>query len=276
MSAEDYDIHIQKRSHKDRVIEQQAQRQNGIGNHLVRTTSMVLLNDSHGVDQHINSKSNSSGSSVVHNYAENTDRSRASSLDIPSNPVGTLKLGNEIDFEEICRAITHSIKNECTFRTPQRIAYEMKIFDTLSHHLKAFDSTLRLKIFGSTTYGFGGCNTNLNLLVNTGEKEKSITFARLCGNKLNILIYSISGESNQEAIVALYSFEKFLKDPAIRSGIEVLPSIGGDRVQKRRLHLVHSASGIRCFIRFDSNFELAESSQIIRDCILHDPNCKSI
>lgn len=75
--------------------------------------------------------------------------------------------------------------------------------------------------------------------------------------------------------MALYSFQKFLKDPAIQSDFEILPSINGDRVQKRRIPANHHASGIHCFIQFDSTFELAKSSQAIRDCILHEPICKS-
>lgn len=169
MCPEDFNIHIQKRNHKDKVVEQQSQRQNGLGHHLVRTTSMVLLNDNNGVSQHTNPKSNSSDSSIVHDDG-NTDRSRSSSLEIPSNPLSTFKLENVINFEEVCRAITHSLKDKCTFRTAQRIACETKIIDKLSHHIKAFDSTLQLKIFGSASYGFGGPKTNLNILVNAGEK----------------------------------------------------------------------------------------------------------
>lgn len=86
----------------------------------------------------------------------------------------------------------------------------------------------------------------------------------------------ILGESSQAAIVTLYSFEKFLKDSAIKSDFKISPSISGDRVQKRRIQAIHNTSGIYCFIQFDSSSDLAESSQAIRDCILHDPICKSI
>lgn len=85
---------------------------------------------------------------------------------------------------------------------------------------------------------------------------------------------SISGDSDQKAIVALYSFEKFLKASAAQSDFEILLSVSGDRVQKRRISVIHNASGIHCLIQFDSSFELAESSQSIRDCILHEPICK--
>lgn len=169
MSLEDYNIHVQKKNHKEKEIEQQSQRQNKLGKHLVRTTSMVLVNDNNGVNQHNNLRSISSDSNLVQNGK--TDTSRASSLDLSEcSP----KLKNPIDFEEVCAAITYSTKNECIFRTAQRIAYETKIINILSHYIKAFDSTLRLKIFGSTTYGFGGSRTNFNILVNTGKKRSII------------------------------------------------------------------------------------------------------
>lgn len=155
----------------------------------MRTTSSVLLNDNNGVSQRINLKSNSSDSTAAHNIG-NSDRSRASSLDIPSNPRSTFNSENAIDFEEVCRAITHSTKNECTFRTAQRNSNETKIIGKLLHYIKAFDSTLRFRTFGSTTYGFGGSNMNFNILVNTGEKKiYNMIFARFSANEINVLIY---------------------------------------------------------------------------------------
>lgn len=169
MCLEDYNIHIQKKNHKDKEIEYQSQRQNGFGNHLVRTTSMVLVNDNKTVIQSTNIRSDSSDNSSVHNG--NTDRSRASSVDISPRPSSISELGNLIDFEAACMAITRNINNECIFRTAQRTAFETKIINNLSHYLKAFDSTLQLKIFGSTTYGFGGSKMNFNILVNTGNEK---------------------------------------------------------------------------------------------------------
>lgn len=152
---EDFNAHIQKKSHKDNEIEHKSQQQNGSGNHLVRTTSMVSVNDKRTMSQRSNQSSDSSD--------DNSRRSRASSVDI--SPCSA------ISFEAACEAITRNIQNECIFRTPQRTAYETKITNNLSHYLKAFDSTLQLKIFGSTTYGFGGSKTNFNILVSTGNER---------------------------------------------------------------------------------------------------------
>lgn len=74
--------------------------------------------------------------------------------------------------------------------------------------------------------------------------------------------------------MALQLFEKSLKTPDVQNDFTVLSSISGDRVQKRRMQVIHNVSGILCWIQFDSTFELAESSQILRNCIMHDPICK--
>lgn len=168
MGLDDYNIHIQKKNHKDKEIEHQAQRPNGLGNHLVRTTSMVLVNDNKSVNQCTNQSTDSSDNDSAQN--SHTNRSRASSVDISPRCPSTSELDNLIDFEAACEAIARNIKNECIFRSAQRTAHETKIINNLSHHLKAFDSTLQLKIFGSTTYGFGGSKVNFNILVNTGNE----------------------------------------------------------------------------------------------------------
>lgn len=56
------------------------------------------------------------------------------------------------------------------FRTLERITHEMDLVQLLGRHLKAFDSKLELMPFGSSTYGFGGCSTDFNILVSTGMK----------------------------------------------------------------------------------------------------------
>lgn len=60
----------------------------------------------------------------------------------------------------------------------------------------------------------------------------------------------------------------------IQNDFKVLASINGDRVQNKRLQAIHIASGILCWIQFDTDFEMAESSQIIRNYIMHAPICK--
>lgn len=81
--------------------------------------------------------------------------------------------------------------------------------------------------------------------------------------------------------MAFCTFEKYLKAVAavpsrVQPKFKVLSSISASRVQNRRLQVIHIASGILCWIQFQSNFELAESSQTVRDCIMHSPICKII
>lgn len=76
-------------------------------------------------------------------------------------------------------------------------------------------------------------------------------------------------------MVALRSFEKIIKWPGAQTDFKVLETIHADRMQKKHLQLIHIASGIKCTLQFDATYELAESSQIIRDCISYAPICKS-
>lgn len=65
-----------------------------------------------------------------------------------------------------------------------------------------------------------------------------------------------------------------MKWPGAQPDFNVLETIHGDRAQKRRLRVIHTATGIQCTLQCDVNFELAESSQIIRDCVTYAPICK--
>lgn len=84
-----------------------------------------------------------------------------------------------------------------------------------------------------------------------------------------------TGDSEQKPFVALQTFQKLLNQTTdIQNDFTVLSMITGDRVQKRRLQVIHNASSILCWIQFDTTFELAESSQIVRNYIQYDPICK--
>lgn len=174
LGSEDFHSHIQRRSHKDKETQLEAQRSshNGTGNHLMRTISLGLINDSNNQNQHNNTKSNAAGSNTVPNG--HTERPRASSLDITPSLLIAHKLENGFDFGDVYQTIASTIKKDCISRTPQRIAYETKIIDILSRYIEKFDSKLEAMPFGSATYGFGGRNTDFNILVNTGKIYKEI------------------------------------------------------------------------------------------------------
>lgn len=168
LTLEDFNTHIQKRSHKDKETKQQAHQSvhNVIGNHSERTTSMVLMNDANS--QMNIAKSNSPDNNLIQN--SHIERSSASSLDsIPGLPI-THNLENGVG--DGCRVKSYAAKSQYSSRTVQRIQHEAQVIDNLTRYLKAFDSTLRFKPFGSATYGFGGSDTNFNILVNTSTDYK--------------------------------------------------------------------------------------------------------
>lgn len=72
----------------------------------------------------------------------------------------------------------------------------------------------------------------------------------------------------------MHEFNKFLKTPDVQNDFETLDKLSGTRVQKTRLQLLHKYSGILCWVQFGTDFELAETNQIIRDYIQHTPHCK--
>lgn len=57
---------------------------------------------------------------------------------------------------------------------------------------------------------------------------------------------------------------------------EFLDRTYGNRVQKSRLKVYHKDTDILCWMHFGASFQLAETSQIIRNCILQAPICKYI
>lgn len=77
----------------------------------------------------------------------------------------------------------------------------------------------------------------------------------------------------QQQIPILHSFRKILEAPDVLTCFDILASIDGNRVHKKRLQILHKASGIRCLIESDSTLNICESSQLIRNCISLAPIC---
>lgn len=78
----------------------------------------------------------------------------------------------------------------------------------------------------------------------------------------------------QKPFEKFQSIEMLFKSYDLQTDFKVLSSIKGDRVRRTRFEVVHNTSGILCSIQVSSSSELAESSQIIRNCIMHSPICK--
>lgn len=115
-------------------------------------------------------KSASSQSSLAHRASiDSFEVSRG--ITPPILPI-TVNLKNCINADHVSRAVTAKII-DLTNRTAQRISNEKQIADLLTGHLKQIDSTVRLVPFGSTTYGFGGANTNFNILIDSSKRNST-------------------------------------------------------------------------------------------------------
>lgn len=96
-------------------------------------------------------------------------------FDIPRSSNATKKLEDVVEIEQVAQAISAGII-EITSRTTARVHNEKRIVTLLTQFLKVFDPTLEVISFGSATYGFGGAETNFNILVNTGEIHSTFLF----------------------------------------------------------------------------------------------------
>lgn len=174
MSSEDFNIHIQKRSHKDKKTELKSTQHNGHDNDLVRTTPMALVNDVNSVN------GDQLTISSYHTVAtsSNCDRFRASSISVSSNSGTLQKLQNVIKIEQVLRAIPTTAAILIN-RMVDRCFHEIEIVALLMSYLNIFDSTFKVMPFGSATFGFGGSSTNLNILVNAGNQKNHIILAKM-------------------------------------------------------------------------------------------------
>lgn len=174
LSSEDFVAHIQKKSHKEKEIERQQMRQNESECNYVTATSRISVNESNSVS--VNSGQTSSSASVVSN-SDTKEASKPNCVDIPSSTIVRSKLKDTIEIEQVFEAITAEIVYT-TSRTVSRIKNEAQIVALLTHYLNKFNPMLELRTFGSATYGFGGANTNFNILVDAGRNYdfNSLTF----------------------------------------------------------------------------------------------------
>lgn len=160
MNSEDFKAHVQKKNHKDNVLEKQKHQK-------------LNINTSQS-NQDINSEPSCSAkdtpdSKLVKssNVSNNHD---GLSISTPNHrEVGKLdvKLHDVIEVKEIAQAIGAEFTDLCS-RTKSRIQNEIQILECLKDHVKAFDSSLNVTSIGSNSYGFGGTNTNFNILVKSG------------------------------------------------------------------------------------------------------------
>lgn len=91
---------------------------------------------------------------------------------------------------------------------------------------------------------------------------------------MSFVISQGGSKSEQNAIVLQHNFEKLMKTPGTQEEFEIFESLSGNRVQRKRLQLLHKPSRILCWIQFSTDFELAQPNQTIRDCINRSPICE--
>lgn len=62
--------------------------------------------------------------------------------------------------------------------------------------------------------------------------------------------------------------------PEFQSHFELMAKLKGNRAISKRIKLYHKATDTICLIHLGLNSGMADTSQIIRNCILHAPICK--
>lgn len=167
MNSDDYDAHIQKQYHKGKVTELKLPRGNTDEN-------VPKANNSNDMSCSVENGHNTepqpfSFDDSLNNKCVNADDSKVDGKEIASNWIVSVKLENVIKADHISREIMSEMI-DLTSRTEDRLQSEAQVLKSLGCYIKKIDTKLSLLPFGSATYGFGGANTNLNILINTGSR----------------------------------------------------------------------------------------------------------
>lgn len=171
-------MHIRRQSHKDKECALKSQQQNESSKQLVQATSVNSTNtDGMNVDPKPNGIVVSTNSTAVDHNGSSSSRSKSSSIDIAPKRISTMKLVDVINVNQFPQTIV-ATAIDLTSRTHQRIFHEKQIVKLLMGELRKFDTTLRMLPFGSATYGYGGTDTNFNILVNAGNRNLHIRFSQ--------------------------------------------------------------------------------------------------
>lgn len=173
------------------------------------------------------------------------------------------KLENVIKADHISRAIMSEMV-DLTSRTKDRLKNVVRKLNSLDCQVKKLGaiwicyvwiwwSKYQFEYFDKCRFLNWWSSFNVNLLM-----------------KFKIFV----GESKTQPLVLQHQFYQAMQSSSTQNEFEVLDRLVGDRVQRQRLQLLHKLSRIMCWVQFDRNVTLAESSQIIRDYIHYAPICK--
>lgn len=177
LNFEDFELHRQKKIHKEKEAELSASRQSLNGSDTGRAATIQSKDNvnceaqSDQADKRTAANSISSIESIFNqNTAETTTEETVTHTPALSNCVKDI-----CESDEMFKAIAAEMIGFVT-RTNARIHDEAHILNILNGYLNEFDSKMKLVPFGSSTYGFGGTRTNFNILASAGDSTKSISF----------------------------------------------------------------------------------------------------
>lgn len=165
MNSEDFEIHNQKKSHKEKEAKLKSTRQSPIENDVVAPVQSIGANDIQYAiqsDQLVELKTVSSINSV------NSNVTQANSDEMVVSSTSVVQLKDVIQIDKVLQAMATEMIDFAS-RTQIRVQNEADIMNKIVPYLKEVDITLKTMKFGSSRYGFGGLKTNLNVLVNAGK-----------------------------------------------------------------------------------------------------------
>lgn len=152
----------------------------------------VSLNNLHGIKLSVNrDKSSKSGQLMA------STQSAAKKKKPTQNPI--FIIDEAIKNKEIFEII-HCELSKVSSRSDARMRSESKILGLLKHHFKMFDRSLAIVPFGSTTYGFGGGQSNYNIFVDTRKTEYFCNSVCIYFNVVRISFRQIATSSSVGSI----------------------------------------------------------------------------
>lgn len=309
MSAEDFKVHVDKKSHRDEMAKVKLTQVNPNGNgiQVIQTASNSnnitnVTNATNGCNNsNLNIESLSSikssdkfnGSNLSLNSASSTNASTSNGTSVFSmqnmktaigsngnvlkesspTPSTSKSIGNLIKIEDISKIAKINMM-QLLSRSAERVKNEKTIIDTLSIYFKTLDSTINVVPFGSSTYGFGSKQTDFNVLIKTGENLladlKNVTF-------LSIKRCNDYFEGASKSKVLFETCENAVKmsgtSSVLQQQFEFMVRTSANRVQKQQLKIVHKQSRIVCTLLFDSSSVLEMASEKIRQFTSLNPMC---
>lgn len=189
----DSNEHIERQCDSGTETGRKSQCQNENGNHLMQSQSSSLESATNTNNLDENPLFNLSDNLVIQSNRNDKNNDRSVADDVP-NPVLAIQSQSGINIDQITHAMIPKAIDRI-FRTVQRISHELQIVADLERLVKEHNFNAKVVPFGSSTYGFGGTNTDFNIcLLNDGEKKSppiQIHSTRICISFVNGLFGSI-------------------------------------------------------------------------------------